>query len=210
MLHSTWIECGNMIHRSPKRYWGHPNRMIECNLGKKWKTNPSRCPKNTFPEVFHIKLSVLAFNIKWTNWRSYQLIDVNCDFVIDFCLVLLVKITSTLLKFQRSIDDSNAFCFLSCREKAHDKQELILENSNLANHDLLIRTQELPTYFCLPLFLMWTLIFLEQNFTTFSKNCTTLAGWMLLGNFYVEKEQGLSPKLTPTILLQKWWFCLIV
>ena len=171
--------------------------MIECNLGKKWKTNPSRCPKNTFPEVFHIKLSVLAFNIKWTNWRSYQLIDVNCDFVIDFCLVLLVKITSILLKFQRSIDDSNAFCFLSCREKAHDNQELILENSNLANHDLLIRTQELPTYFCFPLFLMWTLIFLEQNFTKFSKNCTTLADGMLLGNFYVERSKVYSPRSPP-------------
>ena len=197
MLHSTWIEYGNMIHRSPKRYWGQPHRMIECNLGKKWNTHPSRCPKNTFPEVFHIKLSFLAFNIKWTNWRSFQLIDVNCDFVIDFRLVLLVKITSILLKFQRSIDDSNAFCFLSCREKAHDNQELILENSNLANHDLSIRTQELPTYFCFPLFLMWTLIFLEQNFTKFSKNCTTLADGMLLGNFYVERSKVYPPRSPP-------------
>ena len=197
MLHSTWTEYGNMIHRSPKRYWGHPNRMIECNLGKKWKTNPSRCPKNTFPEVFHIKLSFLAFNIKWTNWRSCQLIDVNCDFVIDFRLVLLVKITSILLKFQRSIDDSNTFCFLSCREKAHDNQELILENSNLTNHDLLIRTQELHNYFCFPLFLMWTLIFLEQNFTKFSKNCTTLADGMLLGNFYVERSKVYPPRSPP-------------
>ena len=197
MLHSTWIEYGNMIHRSPKRYWGQPHRMIECNLGKKWNTHPSRCPKNTFPEVFHIKLSFLAFNIKWTNWRSFQLIDVNCDFVIDFRLVLLVKITSILLKFQRSIDDSNTFCFLSCREKAHDNQELILENSNLTNHDLLIRTQELHNYFCFPLFLMWTLIFLEQNFTKFSKNCTTLADGMLLGNFYVERSKVYPPRSPP-------------
>ena len=28
--------------------------MIECNLGKLLKTDPPRCPKNTFPEVFGI------------------------------------------------------------------------------------------------------------------------------------------------------------
>ena len=52
--------------------------------------------------------------------------------------------------------------------------------------------------------------FLEQSFTTFSKNgfsCTTLADEMLLGNFYVEKEQGLSPMLTPCFLARKCWFC---
>ena len=37
--------------------------MIKCNLGKIRKTNSPRCPKNTFPEVFHIKF--FACNIKW-------------------------------------------------------------------------------------------------------------------------------------------------
>ena len=40
-----------MLHRSP---------MTEYNLGKICKTYPPRCPKNTFPEVFYIKLSKLA------------------------------------------------------------------------------------------------------------------------------------------------------
>ena len=29
--------------------------IIECTLGKIWKTHPPRCPKNRFLEVFHIK-----------------------------------------------------------------------------------------------------------------------------------------------------------
>ena len=33
--------------------------MIECNLGKIWKTHPPRCPKNSIPEVLHIKISFL-------------------------------------------------------------------------------------------------------------------------------------------------------
>ena len=42
--------------------------MIECNLGKIWKTHSPRCTKNTFPEFFRIKLSFFAFKIKWTKW----------------------------------------------------------------------------------------------------------------------------------------------
>ena len=34
--------------------------MIECNLEKICKTYPPRCPNNTFPKVFYIKLSKLA------------------------------------------------------------------------------------------------------------------------------------------------------
>ena len=33
--------------------------MIQCNLGKIWKTNSPRYPENTFPEVFCIRLSFL-------------------------------------------------------------------------------------------------------------------------------------------------------
>ena len=36
--------------------------MIESNIGKIWKTNTPRCPKNTFPEVF--VLSLVTFNTK--------------------------------------------------------------------------------------------------------------------------------------------------
>ena len=35
-------------------YWGLA-LMIECSYGKIWKTHYPSCPKNTFPEVFHIK-----------------------------------------------------------------------------------------------------------------------------------------------------------
>ena len=40
-----------------------------------------------------------------------------------------VKITFILLKCHRSIDNSDAFCFLSCHEKAHDNKEFSRENS---------------------------------------------------------------------------------
>ena len=40
-----------MLHRAP---------MTEYNLRKICKTYPPRCSKNTFPEVFYIKLSELA------------------------------------------------------------------------------------------------------------------------------------------------------
>ena len=41
---------------------GHP--MIDCNLGKIWKTCPPRCPKYRFPEVFCIKL---PYKVKYTS-----------------------------------------------------------------------------------------------------------------------------------------------
>ena len=31
--------------------------MIECNLGKIWKTHSPRYPKNTFPDIFCIRSS---------------------------------------------------------------------------------------------------------------------------------------------------------
>ena len=54
MLHRTWIEYYN-IHKNSKRYQGQP--LIDCNLGKICKTRSPRYPKNTFPEVFCIKVS---------------------------------------------------------------------------------------------------------------------------------------------------------
>ena len=47
--------------------------MVECNIGKISKTHSPRCRKNTFSEVFQIKL--FAINIKWTKWSQHQLID---------------------------------------------------------------------------------------------------------------------------------------
>ena len=64
ILHRAWTEYCNMIHENSKMYQGSPlpnihAHIIECNLGKIWKTHALRCPKNTIPEVFHIKLSIL-------------------------------------------------------------------------------------------------------------------------------------------------------
>ena len=41
---------------------GRPPHKVKCNLGKIWKTHHSRCPKDTFPEVFHIKFLHLISN----------------------------------------------------------------------------------------------------------------------------------------------------
>ena len=52
----------NMIHENCKKWWGiFPPPMIECNLGKIWKTHSRICLKTTFPDFFHIKF--FAFNI---------------------------------------------------------------------------------------------------------------------------------------------------
>ena len=63
MLCRAWIEYCNMIQKNSKKYQVSPplphSRIVECNLEKIWKTHPPRCPKNTFPEVFHIKSSIL-------------------------------------------------------------------------------------------------------------------------------------------------------
>ena len=51
---------------------GTPYLMIECNLGKIWKTHPLRCSKNTLPEVLRIKLLNLVFG--QASARSYKLV----------------------------------------------------------------------------------------------------------------------------------------
>ena len=48
--------------------------MIECNLGKIWKTHPPRCPKNSIPEVLHIKISFLLLTSNGLNR-----FDINVD-----------------------------------------------------------------------------------------------------------------------------------
>ena len=48
--------------------------MIEYNLEKICKTYPPRCPKNTFPEVFYIKLSKLASTHWHRLWHCYKII----------------------------------------------------------------------------------------------------------------------------------------
>ena len=58
MLHRACTEYCNMVHEASKRYeWAPP--MIECSLGKIWKTHSPRYPKNIFPEVACIRLSFL-------------------------------------------------------------------------------------------------------------------------------------------------------
>ena len=61
----TWVEldivtwCRNFL-----KGIGRQPDMIECNLGKLWKTHSPGWRKNTFPEVFHIEQGFFAFNIK--------------------------------------------------------------------------------------------------------------------------------------------------
>ena len=55
MLHrGNWL----MWHdpQNSKRNRGSPptSLIIQCTLGKIWKTHPPRCPKTRFPKVFHI------------------------------------------------------------------------------------------------------------------------------------------------------------
>ena len=45
--------------------------MIQYNLEKIYKTYPPRCPKNTFPGVFYIKLSKLVSNHWHRLWHCY-------------------------------------------------------------------------------------------------------------------------------------------
>ena len=71
--------------------------MIECNFGKT-KNLPPRCSKNTFPEIFHIKLSFLHLIQDGVNGvRIYQLTDADCGFVIIFCVAYLVKTQNHLI-----------------------------------------------------------------------------------------------------------------
>ena len=75
-----------MTHVNSKKYQGYPlppppptppsphTLMIERNLGKIWKTHPARCPNNTFPEVFQIKLSILHLIPNGLNGVSINLL----------------------------------------------------------------------------------------------------------------------------------------
>ena len=38
-----------------------------------------------------------AFNIKWTKRSIYELIEIDCGFVISFCIVYLVKAQNHLI-----------------------------------------------------------------------------------------------------------------
>ena len=49
---------------------------------------------NFHPSFSPIKF--FAFNIKWTKQSYYHLIDVDCGFVINFCIVCLVKADKTI------------------------------------------------------------------------------------------------------------------
>ena len=51
-------------------------------------THSPRGPKNTFPEVSHIKF--FAFNIKWTKWSLYHLIGLDCGTVVNLCVAYLI------------------------------------------------------------------------------------------------------------------------
>ena len=60
MLHRAWTEYCN-IYKNFEKYWGL-TPMIECNLGKMWKTRSPRCPKNTFPKFFALRFLRLISN----------------------------------------------------------------------------------------------------------------------------------------------------
>ena len=56
------------------------------------KNHLPRCPKNTFPKVFHLELTFLHLI---SNGLSQSLID--GDFIINFCVIYLVKTHNHLI-----------------------------------------------------------------------------------------------------------------
>ena len=64
-----WRKYGKFIHRDPLKIHFHPS---------------------------FSPIKFFAFNIKWTKQSYYQLIDVDCGFVINFCIVCLVKAYKTI------------------------------------------------------------------------------------------------------------------
>ena len=78
--------------------------MIEFSVRKIWKTRSPRCPERQFSDIFHIKLSsFFAFNIKWSKWSHYQPNEVDCDIVVNLCVVYLVKPHSHLVIIKPSV-----------------------------------------------------------------------------------------------------------
>ena len=63
--------------------------MIQCNLGKIWKTHSPRYPENTSPEVFCIRLSFLHL--------LSNRVNEDCGFFIKFCEAYLVKAHNHLI-----------------------------------------------------------------------------------------------------------------
>ena len=55
---------------------------------------PPHALKNTFPEVFRLKLSFLHL---LSNVLSRTIINIDCGIVINFCVVYLVKAPSHLI-----------------------------------------------------------------------------------------------------------------
>ena len=88
MLHRAWIECCNKIRKNFKMYWRSTPPGSSAIL-EKYK-NYTRLAALKIPsEVFHITIS--AFNIKWAKWSQYQITDIDCGIVINFCIVYLAK-----------------------------------------------------------------------------------------------------------------------
>ena len=69
--------------------------MIKCGLGKILKSHSPRCPQKIFLEVFHF-FFFFAFESQWTDWTEYELIDLDCGFVINFSVVCLLKSQSQM------------------------------------------------------------------------------------------------------------------
>ena len=60
--------------------------MIECNLGKIWKTHPPRCPKISIPKVLHIKISFLLLISNGLNGFDINIDCVFFFFFFTFCV----------------------------------------------------------------------------------------------------------------------------
>ena len=76
-------------------------------MGKFFFENPVDALKIHFPEVFHI--NSFAFSIKWTKWRQYKLIDVDCDFLINFYVVFHQTQKDQYKKIEYKVQQSSVF-----------------------------------------------------------------------------------------------------
>ena len=77
------------------------------NMGQFFFENPVDALKIHFPEVFHI--NSFAFSIKWTKWRQYKLIDVDCDFLINFYVVFHKTQKDQYKKIEYKVQQSSVF-----------------------------------------------------------------------------------------------------
>ena len=71
-------------------FFGTKIPIIKCRVRKIWKLTLLDPLKMIFRD-FSYEMKLLEFNIKWTKWSQYQLNDIDCEIIVDLCVVYLVK-----------------------------------------------------------------------------------------------------------------------